>query len=162
MRAIVFVFHLSSELCPLCYHGTSVNAVTLENKLSRFPRTVSSHAVSLDQVLQGRQFCSSFPRESLCLPSGDTATWLCTRGDARSPSALIHRLPGQAQGHSCGARFSTPCASAALGGRDPWKLPRAALARCPPPSFIRVSVPGAGRRQVAVRGRAPLCPEVTA
>lgn len=33
----------------------------------------------LDQVLQGSQFCAAFLWESLCLPSGDTATWLSTR-----------------------------------------------------------------------------------
>lgn len=74
------------------------NAVTLENKLSWFPPAVCSHAVSLGQVLQGSQVCASFPWESPCLPNGDTATCLSTRGDVPLPSAVTRRRPGTGGG----------------------------------------------------------------
>lgn len=90
-------------MLPLCL----CNEVILENKLSWFPRALCSHAVSLDQVLQGSQFCVSFPWESLCLPSGDTATWLSPRGRAPLPSAVTHRLPGTRGGSFL--RLSLPC-----------------------------------------------------
>lgn len=76
-----------------------------------------------------------------------------------SPSAFRAVTPPPGYAHA-GMRVRPPLSFTAC--LDKRRVIPAALARCPPPSFIRVSVPGAGRRQVAVRGRAPLCPQVTA
>lgn len=96
-----------------------------------------------------------FPWGSLCLASGDPATWLSPRGDVPLPSAVIPRLPGTSGGsflrhsllHSvCRGQKSR---GAATGGCI--SVSRPAPAGLCPCFHCR-----AGRRQVAVRGRAPL------
>lgn len=140
-------------MLPFCLR----NAVTLENKLSWFPRSVCSHAVSLDQVLQGRAAGSVLLSHGIpCAfravtpPPGCPHVGMCL---CRPLSFTAGR--GQAEGHSHRTLFSVPCARAALGDRNPWKLPGAAVARCPrsPPRFIRVVIPGT---VAAVRGCAAL------
>lgn len=140
-QSLRFTYGMSFSLCvtivPLC------NAVTPENKLSCFPWAVCSHAVSLDQLLQG-----SCP--VLLSPGVPCAFRAVTppRGCPRSGMCLCRPLSfracrGQAEGHSYGTRSSIPC----VGDRNPGELPRAAVSRCPgrpPPGFVRVFTAGRG------------------
>lgn len=151
-QSLYFTYGMSFALCvtlvPLwCgYSGEQIVLVPVSSLLT--------YCVA---VLQGSQFGASFPWDSLCLPSGDPAAWLCTRGDVGDvplPSAVIHRLPGTSGGsflrHSLLRSVSGTQVPGSCHGRL-WlgvpARPRRALSVCP--------LPGRGR-QVAVRGRAPL------
>lgn len=80
------------------------------------------------------------------IPCG-TATWISTHGDVRLLSAVIHRLPGTSGGSVLQHSRLYSVLKGRLGGRNPWRLPREAVARClgpAPPRFTRVFTGGAG------------------